>query len=167
MKKLWIVWVMCAVALCGMAAQPALAADKMISIVFDNGAAGLDATHARERSQLGDWMDKDLVRVFARYSKEGFQAQLISQASDFKPAPGAYLLNVKIAEYSAGSKAARIIVGFGAGGMTLKTEIELLDPAGKSLLKKEESCFSGRDWRNLGRKINEQIAAAVVGAIGK
>jgi hypothetical protein len=167
MKKIWIALALCSVVLFGVAAPGAQAADRNVYIVFDRGAEGLDAGHARERDQLGSFMDRDLVRVFARFSKQGYQAELINSANDFKPAPGSYLLNVKITEYNAGSKATRMIVGFGAGGMTLKTKIELLDESRKSLLSKEESSFSGREWRNVARKVNELIADSVVGAIGK
>jgi hypothetical protein len=167
MSKLFGLSVLCAVALCGPSIPAAHAADKNIQIVFDRGAEGLDAGHARERNQLGEFMDQDLVRVFARFSKQGYKAQLIGSAAEFKPAPGSYLLNVKITEYNAGSKAARMIVGFGAGGMTLKVKIELLDGAGKSLLGKEESAFSGREWRNIARKVNELTVDSVVGVLGK
>ncbi len=159
--------VLCALALCITSIPAAQAADKTIQIVFDRGAEGLDAGHARERNQLGEFMDQDLVRVFARFSKQGYAARLIGSAAEFKPEPGNYLLNVKITEYNAGSKAARIIVGFGAGGMTLKVKIELLDGARKSLLSKEESAFSGRDWRNIARKVNELTVDSVVKTLGK
>jgi hypothetical protein len=166
MKKLWMALTVCSVVLSGFAALPAQAASKNIYVVFDRGTEGLEATHVRERNQLGDWMDKDLVRVFARYSNKGFEAQLIAKAEDYQAAPGNYLLNVRILEYNAGSKATRMLVGFGAGGMTLKVKIELLDHTGKSLLSKEESCFSGREWRNIARKVNELIAASVTSAAG-
>ena len=81
MKKFWIVLAMCSVVLSGVAAQPAQAADKTIYIVFDNGAASVDAGHVRERGQIGGFMDQDLVRVFARYSKQGYEAQLIEKAA--------------------------------------------------------------------------------------
>jgi hypothetical protein len=167
MSRFFIAAILCAVVLCGVAVPAAQAADKTISIVFDDGAASLDAGHARERGQIGSYMDKDLVRVFARFSKQGYEAALIGSANEFKPAPGSYLLNVTITEYNAGSKAARMFVGFGAGGMNLKVKIELLDQSKKTLLSKEESSFSGRDWRNVVRKVNELIADSVVGAIGK
>ena len=60
-----------------------------------------------------------------------------------------------------------MFVGFGAGGVTLKAKLELFDQDRKSMLAKEESCFSGREWRNAARKVNELIAASVTAAIGK
>ena len=111
-------------------------------------------------------MDKDLVRVFARYAKSGYQAKLIEKRSDFTSGPNDYLLNVKITEYLPGSKAARIIVGYGAGGVTLKIHYELFADGTRSILNKDDSTYSGREWINAARKLNQNIAEAVTAKIG-
>ena len=76
------------------------------------------------------------------------------------------MLTVKITEYRAGSKAARIVVGYGAGGLTLKTHYELSDGGAKAILSKDDSVFSGREWINAARKLNENTAKAVTTELG-
>ncbi len=101
-------------------------AQTTICILFDNGVnETLQARQAKAQMQVSDWMDDDLVRVFARYIKVGYQAKLIEKRKDFTPQLNNYLLTVKIIEYRAGSKAARMFVGYGAGGVSLKIHYEL------------------------------------------
>jgi hypothetical protein len=139
---------------------------KQMYILFDRGITDqMSQLEVSRHNAVGQWMEKDLVNVFKRYAREGYRAQLIGDSKDFKRGAGHYLLAVKITEYNAGNKAARIMLGFGAGGMTLKTHYELCERPGKPLLAKDESVFSGRDWRNLARKMNEMIAQAVTDAI--
>jgi len=133
-----------------------------IQILFDNGVtANMDARQAKSQERLAEWMEKDLVRVFDRYEKDGFQANLIEKRKDFKAQADSFLLNVKITEYKAGSKAARMIVGYGAGGVTLKIHYELLANGTKSILAQDDSVFSGREWMNAARKLNENTAKAI------
>ena len=142
-------------------------AQTTISVLFDDGVtADLSARQAKAQTQLAEWMKADLVRVFARYAKSGYEAQLIEKQQDFKPGPDNYLLNVKITEYKSGSKAARIVVGYGAGGLTLKVHYELSDGGKKEILSKDDSVFSGREWINAARKLNENMAKDVTGKLG-
>ena len=137
-----------------------------ISILFDNGVtASLDARQAKSQAALSDWMDKDLVRVFARYAKAGYQAKLIEKRQDFTPRPNNYLLTVKITDYNPGSRAARIVVGFGAGGVSIKIHYELLAEGTNSILSKDDSVYSGREWMVAGRKLNENMAKVVTGQL--
>jgi len=139
---------------------------KTICILFEDGVnSTLTDRQAVSQARLADWMDSDLVRVFARYEKAGFQAKLIEKRQEYTPEPNNYLLNVKITEYRPGSKAARIIVGYGAGGVSLKIHYELFDGA-KSILAKDDSTFSGREWINAARKLNQNTAKAVTEKLG-
>ncbi len=140
---------------------PAWAAEKTINVLFDNGVdASLNARQARSQENLANWMAPDLVRVFGRYEKSGYQAKLIEKHKDFAAGADNYLLTVKITDYNPGSKAARIVVGYGAGGVTLKIHYELSNGA-NTILSKDDSVFSGREWINAARKLNENTAKAV------
>ena len=130
-----------------------------LSIVFDNGTTAdtMQAKQVKAQNQIGDWMKADLVRVFGRYAKAGISAKLADKKEDAQKSD---LLMVKIVSYSAGSKAARMLVGYGAGGVKLDIHYELIVD-GKSLMSKDDGVYSGRDWRNAARKLNENLAKAV------
>ena len=152
-------------------AYPAPAAEKntqsTICVLFDNGVnATLSDRQSNSQTQLSDWMDKDLVRVFARYAKAGYQAKLIDNRKDFTPQPNNYLLSVKIIEYRPGSKAARIVVGFGAGGVSITIHYELFAGGANAILTKDDSVYSGREWMLAARKLNENMAKAVTEKLG-
>ena len=142
-------------------------AQATICILFDNGVnATLNDHQAKSQAQLSDWMDKDLVRVLARYTKVGYQAKLIENRKDFKPQPNNYLLTVKITEYRPGSRAARMVVGFGAGGVSLKIHYELFADGANAILTKDDQTYSGREWMNAARKLNQNIAEVVIKKLG-
>ncbi|MFH0917700.1 MAG: DUF4410 domain-containing protein [Candidatus Omnitrophota bacterium] len=144
-----------------------ISAPTTICILFDNGVnSTLNDRQAKSQERLSDWMDNDLVRVFARYEKSGYQAKRIEKRQDYTPQPNNYLLTVKITEYRPGSKAARIIVGYGAGGVALKIHYELFVDGVKSILSKDDSTYSGREWINAARKLNQNIAKAVIERLG-
>jgi len=152
-------------------AYPALAAENnaqtTISILFDSGVnSTLEARQAKAQTQVAEWMEYDLVRVFARYAKAGYQAKYIEKRQDFTPQTNNYLLTVKITEYKAGSKAARMMVGYGAGGVTLKIHYELFANGKNMILTKDDSTYSGREWINAARKLNQNIAKAVTEKLG-
>jgi hypothetical protein len=139
-----------------------------ICILFDNGVnEALETRQAKAQMQVSDWMDDDLVRVFGRYAKAGCQAKLIGKHKDFKPQPNNYLLTVKIIEYRAGSKAARMFVGYGAGGVSLKIHYELSADGKNAIIVKDDSVFSGREWISVARKLNENMAKAITEKIGR
>ncbi len=139
-----------------------------IYVLFDNGVnETLDARQAKAQMQLADWMEDDLVRVFTRSTKSVYQVNLIEKRADFKPLPDNYLLIVKIVKYHAGSKAARMIVGFGAGGVSLEIHYELFADGVNAILTNDDGVFSGREWVNAARKLNGNMAKAIVGKLGK
>jgi hypothetical protein len=143
-------------------------AQTTICILFDDGVnEKLEARQAKAQTQLSDWMDDDLVRVFARYAKVGYQAKLIEKRRDFKPQSNDYLLTVKIIEYRAGSKAARMLVGYGAGGVSLKIHYELFADGRNAITTKDDGVFSGREWISAARKLNENMAKAVTEKLGR
>ena len=139
-----------------------------ICVLFDNGVnETLEARQAKAQTQVSDWMADDLVRVFARYTKVGYQAKLIEKRQDFTPQPNNYLLTVKIIQYHAGSKAARMFVGYGAGGVSLKIHYELCADGKNAILTNDDGVFSSREWINAARKLNENMAKTVTEKLGR
>jgi opacity protein-like surface antigen len=137
------------------------------SIVFDNGINdALDASALKAQNQIGDYMKADLVRVIAREAKAGFAGKLLANKDEYKKSESNHLLFVKIAHYSAGNKAARMFVGYGAGGVKLEIHYELT-VNGKQVISKEDGVYSSRDWRNAARKLNENMTAEIIGAVKK
>lgn len=130
-----------------------------LSVLIDPGIEkSFTDMQVRNREQVGDYMEQDLPAVL---KKAGFNARLISKRSEYQPAAGSYLLTVKITNYNPGSKAARMMVGYGAGAASMDTHFELYGSDSNPLLSDNQSVGSGRDWRNVIRKINEQTAKAV------
>jgi len=131
-----------------------------ISVLMDTGDDNLALEKIEQRERLNDFMGKDLVRML---NKAGYEASLIENRSQYKP--GTYLLKVTIVRYNAGSKAARIVVGFGAGAVSLDTRYELFAPEGSRILSDEHGVGSSLDWTSCARKLNKQTVDAVSGKL--
>jgi hypothetical protein len=162
-KRLIVATVLFVLAVIGFA----YAGQTTICVLFDDGVTGaLSARQAKAQSNIADYMDNDLVRVFGRYAKAGYEAKLIEKRQDFTPQSGNYLLTVKIVDYNPGSKAARMIVGYGAGGVSLKIHYELFADGKNAILTKDDGVFSGIEWTRAARKLNENMAKAVAEKLG-
>lgn len=112
----------------------------------------------QQLQQVADEFESDLVDVLRA---NGYDAAAVAQI-DNSNEPGRYLLKTQILNYNAGSKAARMFVGFGAGSARLDAAFELLGPGGASYLKGTPGVSTGKaDWRRVVRKVNEDIANAV------
>jgi len=146
------------------AAVAAPVAGKMvISILFDRGTeASMSALETSQRNQVGTWMEKDMLRVLA---KAGYQAKLIADRKEYTSGPDSYLLKVKIIRYSPGAKAARLVVGYGAGAASLDIHYELLGAREQSLLAKDDGVGSSRDWQFCCRKLNQNMSQAIGGIL--
>ena len=133
--------------------MPAFAGQERIAVLVN----------AREQNkptlQIMENMRKDLRNILSK--RGGFNARILESKSEFRKGEQEYLLDVLITQYKPGSKAARIIVGFGAGAASLDIRYELISPRGKKLLSKEDGCGTSLDWRRLSRKLNENILAAI------
>jgi hypothetical protein len=127
-----------------------------ISVLVDTGDDNLSQVKIDQREQLNDFMGKDLVRLL---NKAGYEAILIENSGQYKK--GTYLLKVTIIKYNSGSKAARIVVGFGAGAASLDTRYELFAPEGNRILSDEHGVGSSLDWTSCARKLNKQTVDAV------
>ncbi|MEW5908440.1 MAG: DUF4410 domain-containing protein [Thermodesulfobacteriota bacterium] len=128
-------------------------ASERIAVYLDRG--GDD----KATKQMGSWMEGDLKNVLQR--RGGYPVRIISSRDEFKTGQGEYLVTVRILRYNPGSKAARIIIGFGAGYASLDVHYELIGPSGNTLISKDDGCATSLDWQRLGRKLNENILAAV------
>ena len=140
-----------------------IAGKVVISILFDRGIeAGTNAMETGQRNQVGTWMEKDLLRVLA---KAGYEPRLIADRKEYTPGPDAYLLKVKIVRYNPGAKAARLVVGYGAGATSLDIHYDLLGAGDKSLLAKDDGVGSSRDWQFCCRKLNQNMSQAIGGIL--
>jgi hypothetical protein len=117
----------------------------------------------KNRDQVGEYMEQDLPYVL---KKSGYNAKLITRRSEYRPAQDTYLLTVRITDYNPGAKAARMFVGYGAGAASMKTHYEL-HKGSNAVLKGDPGVGSGRDWRNVIRKINEITVTAVSEKLGE
>lgn len=128
-----------------------------IMVVTDRGiTAEMEPDRVEQINQLASWMEDDLLAIL---EKTGYAPMRVE--ADAPPGPGRYLLRVKIRDYNAGSKAARILVGFGAGAAVLNTHFELQGEDGGALVAGDPSVGTGRDWRNAARKVNLQTVDSV------
>lgn len=117
------------------------------------------ADKAKAQKQLGQWMQKDLIKVLKK--RVGFDAKLIKSSKGFKKGKGRYLLNVKIVKYNPGSAAARYWVGFGAGSASMDISYTLKSSGGKKVLSKKDGVGSGTGWKKVARKLNENMAREI------
>jgi len=140
---------------------PTMAGGKKITIqvLSDRGITeGMPQDMVDQRNQLGQWMENDLIDIL---KDAGYEAAVIQKREEFKAEAGKYLLAVKIVKYNPGSKAARMVVGFGAGAASLDTHYDLFGDAADPILAKDHGVGSGRDWNYCARKLNEDMTKAV------
>ncbi|HWR72319.1 MAG TPA: DUF4410 domain-containing protein [Nitrospirota bacterium] len=128
-----------------------------ISVVIDRGIeSSFTDVQVKNRNQVGDLMDEDLVKLL---KKAGYEAHLIKDASAFQGK--GYLLVVRIKSYNPGSKAARMFVGYGAGSTSMNIRYDLKDGSGTVVQGDDLGVGSSRDWRNVVRKLGEQTVDGV------
>jgi len=109
-------------------------------------------------NQISQWMENDLLQIL---EGTGYAATRVEDPAT-AAGPGRYVVRIAITDYNAGSKAARMLVGFGAGAAVLRTHFELFGPESAGpLLAGDPDVGSGRDWRNAARKVNLQTTDAV------
>jgi hypothetical protein len=133
-----------------------------LSVVFDRGLDGRTEDQQNQLNQLGEWMENDLLRM-ARQG--GYDARLIGPGDQLELGPGHYLLTVVFTDYNPGSKAARMLVGFGAGSAALDVHFELRGAGEAPLLVRDHGRASSKDWNYIARKVNQDMLIAVSDAI--
>jgi hypothetical protein len=126
-----------------------------LEVAFDQGQG---AKNPEQIAQLVDWMQPDLERVL---TNAGYVVVSQREPAAFQPGPDRYLLLIHVLNYHAGSKAARMFVGMGAGALTLDTSNELYSGPGQVVFRSTGGVGSSRDWNKAARKINEQVAREI------
>lgn len=116
-----------------------------------------------QMSQMASWMESDLLAIL---DKTGYAATRVEDPAT-QAGPGRYVLHVRVKEYNAGSKAARMLVGFGAGAARLDTHFDLVADGGIAMVGGDPSVASGRDWKNAARKVNLQTVDTVNAALNR
>lgn len=109
----------------------------------------------RYRTEVRDYMERDLPRRFSRY---GIEARMIRDRGSYAPGGGRHLLVVQYLSYNPGSSAARIVVGFGAGAAALNIQARLLDGQ-KELLSWQDGCGTSGHWSRLVNKLDANMGA--------
>ncbi|MBI9088929.1 MAG: DUF4410 domain-containing protein [Desulfobacterium sp.] len=104
-----------------------------------------------ELQRVGKWMDRDIIK---QLSRAGYKSKLIKSRKAFK-GPG-NLLIIKVAKFKPGNKAARVFVGFGAGGSSLDLNYQLLDSKGKILTKWDDGVGSSKGGTYCAQTLNRR-----------
>ena len=158
MKKLFFAALLAVVFIIGSSASALAeteAGKTTVVILLDRG----DPTTMTEkqfemREKVGEWMENDLANIFKR---KKFESVIINKREEFTPGPDKYLISIAIKSYNPGNKAARAFVGYGAGAASLDIRYELFGEGDSALLSTDDGVGSSRDWRNIARKLNENI----------
>ncbi len=131
-----------------------------VYFVIDGGEQSLtDAKEKEQRLQISTYMNENLMGTLKR---RGMHAVPLKKQEDFSAGPDKYLLTTKITRYNAGSKAARMIVGMGAGSASMDVHFEFKKDKVKTLEVGDPSVASSRDWMHIVHKIDETIADSIV-----
>ena len=136
---------------------PVYGSGERIAIIVDSQEQNKPTVQMAERLQ------KDLRNILTK--RGGYDTRILESRTEFRRGEGEYLIHITLIKYKPGSKAARIIVGFGAGSASLDIHYELLSPREKVLLSKDDGCGTSLDWQRIARKLNENILAAITPVI--
>jgi hypothetical protein len=141
---------------CASAPKAPAAADGgkiQVQVLIDGGWSEVDTANpdlVNRRRQLVNFMRKSAVEQLDR---SGYDASPIDSLGQYDAQSGSRLLTIQIEHYNAGSAAARLLVGFGAGAATLDTRATY-KAKGANLFDERNSIASGRDWRKTVKKTN-------------
>jgi len=125
-----------------------------IDVLFDRGLDGMTLNQQNQLNQLSDFLEPNLLTQFRR---AGYTMKTIISREQFQASPGRFLLIVKTVNYNPGSKAARMVVGFGAGSTSLDVHFEVYGEDDQPLLSKDHGRRSTLDWQNVCRALNKDI----------
>lgn len=136
--------------------------DYKVQVVIDRGLEGKTQDEQNQLNQVGERLEAYVIEIFA---DNGVTATMIPSREKFDPATAQYLLTVKMVRYNAGSKAARMLVGMGAGATSLDIHCELFGTEKDPLWAKDLGRGSSRDWtylcRTLGKDIYKEVDAVI------
>ena len=126
-----------------------------VAVLYNRGIKDdMTEPQIEQLNQLGKWAERDLLWMM---KNAGYQARQIQDQAEFDPTSGEYLLSVRVTRYNPGSKAARIIIGFGAGATSLERSYELYGSSSEPLLSKKHGVGSSNDWSAVVQKLNREM----------
>ncbi|MFH0782183.1 MAG: DUF4410 domain-containing protein [Pseudomonadota bacterium] len=117
------------------------------------------ADQERELLIALEWLDRDFTK---RCEKTGIRVTSIKDMQDYKPSMGK-LLVVDVERFSAGNRAARAFVGFGAGSASLALNYKLLDENGTLLSEWKDGVSSSKGSTNCAEILNRKALENVIG----
>ncbi|NQU43870.1 DUF4410 domain-containing protein [bacterium] len=157
MRGMWIIWMLSLLLLTGCARgpqAPLAPSGQKIEIQVFNDRGDPDQLEPRQyqlHAEVARFMEPDLIR---RLQRAGYDARLLNSRDEFQPAPGRYLLAMKMVRYNAGSSAARMMVGFGAGAASLDNHYEFLGSGCEPVLVWDDGAGTSEHWSRIPRKLN-------------
>jgi hypothetical protein len=130
----------------------------VIELLVDPGLEGHDDIGQGQLTELGGYLTRDITE---RLADAGYEVAQLSSAEASTTGPGRYLLAIDIIDYNPGSKAARVLVGFGAGSASLDLHYELSGESPPPLISKDHGRASSKDWDDIVRRLDEDIVVHV------
>lgn len=130
----------------------------VIELFVERGLEGHDEIGQGQLTELGDYLERDIT---GRLTEAGYDVAGLGSPEAATPGPGRYLLSIEILEYNPGSKAARVMVGFGAGTASLDLHYELHGEAPPPLISRDYGRASSKDWDDIVRRLDEDIVVHV------
>jgi hypothetical protein len=147
---------------------PKMASGEPVTLFFhcDDGIAKeMTADESEQIKEVSNFMK---LHFSGLASKSGYKPVLVESKGEFTEGPGNYLVSVKIKKYNAGNKALRIMVGFGAGAVSMDTKYELYSLKEVPLLSLEDGVGSSNpNWIVVPAKLNEKMLAEITKEIQK
>lgn len=136
-----------------------------VQFLVDAGiTSDMSDVQARAQRQMATWMENDLLSMLTR---AGYKAAPISSSSQFKGGSGNYLVQIKVVNYNPGSKAARMLVGFGAGATSIDIQYQIINGSKQTVEDRADGVGSSRDWNYCARVLNQRILATLGMTVGK
>lgn len=117
------------------------------------------ADQERELLIALEWLDRDFIKIC---KKSGIRVTSIKDMQTYTPAMGK-LLVVDVERFSAGNRAARAFVGFGAGSASLALNYKLLDENGALLSEWKDGVSSSKGSTNCAEILNRKALEKVFG----
>jgi len=130
----------------------------VIELFIERGLEGHDEIGQGQLTELGDYLERDITE---RLTGAGYEVAAAASPAAATPGPGRYLLSIEILEYNPGSKAARVMVGFGAGTASLDLHYELRGEDPAPLISEDYGRASSKDWDDIVRRLDEDIVVHV------
>lgn len=103
-----------------------------------------------ELDRVLEWMDDDII---ANLKRSGFNAVLINNKKEYLAEMG-NLLVIDVEAFTAGNRALRGFVGFGAGSASLDLDYNLLNTKGEKLLSWKDGVGSSKGGTYCAQTLN-------------